>query len=183
MGHVGADFGGLLKAMREARRISQSKLAERADFDHSYVSRLESGARMPTRDAVERLASALTLSQSEEDGLLAAAGISTPRRFESALRRASARRGSRSSSERFGAGGVPGQHPPGAPPADRAGTVRRPTACSERTQWGCGLTACRCCRGAAGVSAPAVRFVAAIRSGLTCRFPRDRQGQVGLPPA
>ena len=39
MGHVGADFGGLLKAMREARRISQSKLAERADFDHSYVSR------------------------------------------------------------------------------------------------------------------------------------------------
>ena len=68
MGHVGADFGGLLKAMREARRISQSKLAERADFDHSYVSRLESGARMPTRDAVERLASALTLAQSEEDG-------------------------------------------------------------------------------------------------------------------
>src|SRR3954471_21228424 len=75
MGHVGADFGGLLKAMREARRISQSKLAERADFDHSYVSRLESGARMPTRDAVERLASALTLAQSEEDGLLAAAGF------------------------------------------------------------------------------------------------------------
>ena len=64
MGHIGADFGGLLKAMREARRISQSKLAERADFDHSYVSRLESGARMPTRDAVERLASALTLAQS-----------------------------------------------------------------------------------------------------------------------
>src|SRR5215211_5731792 len=74
MGHVGADFGGLLKAMREARRISQSKLAERADFDHSYVSRLESGARMPTRDAVERLASALTLAQSEEDGLLGRRG-------------------------------------------------------------------------------------------------------------
>jgi transcriptional regulator with XRE-family HTH domain len=84
MGHVGADFGGLLKAMREARRISQSKLAERADFDHSYVSRLESGARMPTRDAVERLASALTLAQSEEDGLLAAAGF-LPRDVSSLL--------------------------------------------------------------------------------------------------
>ena len=75
MGHAGLEFGGLLKSMREARRISQSKLAERADFDHSYVSRLESGARMPTREAVERLAAALNLAQAEEDGLLAAAGF------------------------------------------------------------------------------------------------------------
>jgi transcriptional regulator with XRE-family HTH domain len=75
MAQAGADFGGLLKTMREGRRVSQSKLAERADFDHSYVSRLESGARMPTRDAVERLATALSLSQTEEDGLLAAAGF------------------------------------------------------------------------------------------------------------
>ena len=84
MGQAGADFGGLLKTMREGRRVSQSKLAERADFDHSYVSRLESGARMPTRDAVERLASALSLSQTEEDGLLAAAGF-LPRDVSSLL--------------------------------------------------------------------------------------------------
>ncbi len=84
MGQAGADFGGLLKTMREARRVSQSKLAERADFDHSYVSRLESGARMPTRDAVERLAGALSLSQTEEDGLLAAAGF-LPRDVSSLL--------------------------------------------------------------------------------------------------
>jgi transcriptional regulator with XRE-family HTH domain len=84
MGQVGADFGGLLKALREVRRISQSKLAERADFDHSYVSRLESGARMPTREAVERLASALALAQVEEDGLLAAAGF-LPRDVSSLL--------------------------------------------------------------------------------------------------
>ena len=84
MGQTGADFGGLLKALREARRISQSKLAERADFDHSYVSRLESGARMPTREAVERLASALSLAQVEEDGLLAAAGY-LPRDVSSLL--------------------------------------------------------------------------------------------------
>ena len=69
------EFGVQLKALREARRVSQSKLAERADFDHSYVSRLESGARMPTREAVERLAGALALSSVEEDGLLASAGF------------------------------------------------------------------------------------------------------------
>jgi transcriptional regulator with XRE-family HTH domain len=75
MAHVSPEFGVLLKGLRETRRVSQSKLAERADFDHSYVSRLESGARMPTRDAVERLAQAMVLSQVEEDGLLAAAGF------------------------------------------------------------------------------------------------------------
>lgn len=75
MGQRNADFGVQLKALREARRVSQSKLAERADFDHSYVSRLESGARMPTRDAVERLAAALGLSHTEQDALLAGAGF------------------------------------------------------------------------------------------------------------
>jgi transcriptional regulator with XRE-family HTH domain len=75
MAHRTVEFGVQLKALREARRVSQSKLAERADFDHSYVSRLESGARMPTRDAVERLASAMVLSQIEEDSLLASAGF------------------------------------------------------------------------------------------------------------
>ena len=39
---------------------------------------------MPTRDAVERLALALTLAQSEEDGLLAAAGF-LPRDVSSLL--------------------------------------------------------------------------------------------------
>ncbi len=70
-----AEFGVLLKGLREGRRVSQSKLAERAEFDHSYVSRLESGARMPTREAVERLSTALGLSLGEQDTLLAAAGF------------------------------------------------------------------------------------------------------------
>jgi transcriptional regulator with XRE-family HTH domain len=69
------EFGVLLKGLRETRRVSQSKLAERAEFDHSYVSRLESGARTPTREAVERLAGALELSQFDQDSLLAAAGF------------------------------------------------------------------------------------------------------------
>ncbi len=70
-----SDFGQLLKTLRERRGVSQSKLAERADFDHSYVSRLESGARMPTRDAVDRLGAALALGESERDALVAKAGF------------------------------------------------------------------------------------------------------------
>lgn len=70
-----SDFGQLLKTLRERRGVSQSKLAERADFDHSYVSRLESGARMPTRDAVDRLGAALALGESERDALVARAGF------------------------------------------------------------------------------------------------------------
>lgn len=70
-----AGFGSTLKKFREARRVSQSKLAERAGFDHSYVSRLESGARTPTRDAVEQLARAMELEQVNRDELLASAGF------------------------------------------------------------------------------------------------------------
>lgn len=70
-----AQFGATLKRYREARRVSQSKLAERAGFDHSYVSRLESGARTPTRDAVQQLAEALGLERLQQDELLASAGF------------------------------------------------------------------------------------------------------------
>lgn len=84
IGRTNVEFGVQLKRLREARRVSQSKLAERADFDHSYVSRLESGARMPTREAVERLSAALMLSQGEEDGMLASAGF-LPRDIASLL--------------------------------------------------------------------------------------------------
>lgn len=77
-------FGVTLKKFRETRRVSQSKLAERAGFDHSYVSRLESGARTPTRDAVVQLAQALGLEQVNQDELLASAGF-LPREVSSLL--------------------------------------------------------------------------------------------------
>lgn len=77
-------FGLALKGFRENRRVSQSKLAERAGFDHSYVSRLESGARTPTRDAVEQLAIALDLDHVQQDELLAAAGF-LPKELSSLL--------------------------------------------------------------------------------------------------
>lgn len=77
-------FAATLKAMREQARVSQSKLAERAGFDHSYVSRLESGTRTPTREAVGQLALALGAHPSGQDELLAAAGF-LPREVTSLL--------------------------------------------------------------------------------------------------
>ena len=79
-----SNFGLTLKRIREGGRVSQSKLAERAGFDHSYVSRLESGARTPTRDAVVQLAEALGLDSAGQDSLLAAAGF-LPREVGSLL--------------------------------------------------------------------------------------------------
>ena len=61
------EFGALLRSLRHRRGISQSKLAELAEFDHSHVSRLEAGTRMPTKEAVERLAFALSLPDGERD--------------------------------------------------------------------------------------------------------------------
>lgn len=78
------EFGALLRSLRERQSVSQSKLAERAEFDHSYVSRLESGARMPAREAVDRLGEALNLEQQQLDSLLAAAGF-LPRDVSSLL--------------------------------------------------------------------------------------------------
>ena len=78
------DFAQLLKQYREGGRVSQSRLAEIAGFDHSYVSRLESGNRTPTREAVAKLAEALGLAPEQRDSLLAAAGY-MPQRVESLL--------------------------------------------------------------------------------------------------
>jgi transcriptional regulator with XRE-family HTH domain len=75
-------FARMLKELREDRGISQSRLAEAANFDHSYVSRLESGNRAPTREAVSKLADALGLNAGQRDSLLAAAGF-MPQRVES----------------------------------------------------------------------------------------------------
>lgn len=67
--------GETLRALREARWLSQSKLAERAGFDHSYVSRIESGGREPSRDALVKLAAAMDLEPHEHDELLIAGGF------------------------------------------------------------------------------------------------------------
>jgi transcriptional regulator with XRE-family HTH domain len=68
-------LGSIMAPIREARGLSQSKLAERAGFDHSYVSRLESGSRLPTREAVEALATALEASEMDRRAMLGAVGF------------------------------------------------------------------------------------------------------------
>ena len=78
------EFRGLLKRHREARRWSQERLAAEAEMDHSLVSRLESGQRSPTRDAIGKLARGLELAPEQKDRLLIAAGF-FPEQPENAL--------------------------------------------------------------------------------------------------
>lgn len=75
-GAAASEFGRTLAGFRDSRlRMSQSRLAARAGFDHSYVSRLETGDRVPSFDAVERLAKALDLADTERNALIASAGF------------------------------------------------------------------------------------------------------------
>ena len=75
-----SDFGNLLRGFRKRARMSQSALAEAANIDKSYVSRLESGEREVTsRSLALTLASALGLSPSEVDLWLITAGYVSPR--------------------------------------------------------------------------------------------------------
>lgn len=67
-------FRETLKRHRNARRWSQERLALEAEMDHSLISRLESGQRDPTRDAISKLAPALGLTARQHDELLILAG-------------------------------------------------------------------------------------------------------------
>jgi transcriptional regulator with XRE-family HTH domain len=66
------EYGRLLREFRERRRMTQGRLAQAAGYDATYVSRLESGQREPSREAVERLADVLCLSAGERSALLVA---------------------------------------------------------------------------------------------------------------
>lgn len=68
-------FAETLRRYRFRARLSQSRLARLAGFDHSYISRLESGTRTPSRNTVIFLASKLGLNPVERDSLLASAGF------------------------------------------------------------------------------------------------------------
>jgi len=78
------EFRALLKRHREARRWSQERLASESEMDHSLVSRLESGQRSPTREAISKLARGLDLPSEQKDRLLIAAGF-FPEQPENAL--------------------------------------------------------------------------------------------------
>lgn len=73
----GMSFGDLIKLYRLQAKTSQSKLARKAGVDPSYVSKLESGGRNPTRERVIQIAEALELDDRKYDRLLDAAGYKT----------------------------------------------------------------------------------------------------------
>lgn len=67
-------FGDRLRALREARALSQNALARAAELSPSLVNMLEGGDRQPTADGTRRLARALGLNTVDTDDLLALAG-------------------------------------------------------------------------------------------------------------
>jgi transcriptional regulator with XRE-family HTH domain len=67
-------FGAVLAAYRRERGWSQYRLAEEAEIDDSYISRLETGDRMPGRDVTERLIVGFGLNEQDADRFRLAAG-------------------------------------------------------------------------------------------------------------
>ena len=67
-------FGERLRALREARSLSQNGLARAAELSPSLVNMLEGGDRRPTAEITRRLARALDLDEADSDALLALAG-------------------------------------------------------------------------------------------------------------
>lgn len=72
-----ATFAHALKTARDRAGFNQCELAERAGFDTSFISRIESGTRRPSAATVLKLADALELvdGSPERDELLLAAGL------------------------------------------------------------------------------------------------------------
>jgi transcriptional regulator with XRE-family HTH domain len=58
-------LGQSIRRWREARALTQEKLAEKAGLDSTYISGIERGLRNPGIKNVARLAKALGLSTSE----------------------------------------------------------------------------------------------------------------------
>jgi transcriptional regulator with XRE-family HTH domain len=65
-------FGETVRAERQARKLTQEQLAEKAELSLNFIGNLERGEKMPSLETVERLASALGLKGAE---LLASARL------------------------------------------------------------------------------------------------------------
>ena len=58
-------FGSNLRSERERKKLTQEKLAEKADLDPSYISGIERGIRNPSILSVVRIANALGTTVSD----------------------------------------------------------------------------------------------------------------------
>jgi len=58
-------FGKIIAGLRQADRLSQEELAERADIHRTYVSQIERGLKSPTIVMLLRLSKALQTTPSK----------------------------------------------------------------------------------------------------------------------
>jgi transcriptional regulator with XRE-family HTH domain len=68
-------FGGLLRRLRTARRLSQEQLAFDAEVSTRHLSYLETGKSKPSREMVLVLANALELELRDRNTMLSSAGF------------------------------------------------------------------------------------------------------------
>jgi transcriptional regulator with XRE-family HTH domain len=59
------EFAVVLRNLRESRGVSQSKLSRLIGVDHSYVSRMEMGQRLPRVEVAKAICEALQLDRTE----------------------------------------------------------------------------------------------------------------------
>jgi transcriptional regulator with XRE-family HTH domain len=74
-GQMTTTFPDLLGIYRRRRNLSQLQLSKRVGLNHSYISRLESHDRSPSRQVVMDISHELELSPGERDELLISAGF------------------------------------------------------------------------------------------------------------
>ena len=71
---MSSEFGQYIKHLRLRREMSQSEMARQSGVEHSYISRLESGEREPSRATVDAIADVLGIDH--ETARLVAFGYS-----------------------------------------------------------------------------------------------------------
>lgn len=67
------DFGWMLWSCRRRHQLSQTELADASGLDHSYLCRLETGQRKPSRAVLQTICTAMQASPAERTALLLAA--------------------------------------------------------------------------------------------------------------
>lgn len=68
-------FALMLMALRERSGMSQSEFSKMVRMDHSYISRLESGGRVPSRETVRKISFILARTKEEERRFFTTAGF------------------------------------------------------------------------------------------------------------
>ena len=68
------ELGKILRARRLEHNLTQRNLAQQANLDYTYVSKIEGGGQAPSVEALIRIAEVLGLSSQEVNELLAMMG-------------------------------------------------------------------------------------------------------------